>query len=94
MAGVGINVTSLRINQQSCVHELIRKQSVIDVRKGALSLTVPVVVSIWLSRVKRVPVAIFFCCARSNASTGSRTPRLSLSSTAGMLSSGDSKHQR
>jgi hypothetical protein len=42
--------------------------------KTAALFTVPVVVSIWLSSVSRVPLAIFFCPVRSRASTASLAP--------------------
>ena len=53
----------------------------------ALSRTVPVVGSIWLSTVRSVPEDSLRRISRSKASTGSRSPRRSLSSTAGRLSS-------
>ncbi|MNT41526.1 hypothetical protein D3C72_1778870 [compost metagenome] len=56
--------------------------------KTALSLTVPVVVSIWLSVVSSVPSPSWLRTWRSHACTGSFSPALSFFSTEGRLSSG------
>ena len=55
----------------------------------ALSLTVPVVGSIWLSDVSRYPVASFCFNSRSYASTGRRAPFLSLAEHLGKVVFGD-----
>src|SRR5208282_4653252 len=52
------------------------------------AFTVPVVVSIWLSTVNSVPLAIFFCAARSKASTVSFAFLCSCATTGPKLSSG------
>ena len=59
--------------------------------KTALSLTVPVVGSIWLSTVNRYPVAIFRFPSRSHASTGIFFPPFIRARSPGRLSSGMEK---
>ena len=59
--------------------------------KLARSLNVPVVVSIWLSKVVSVPVASCLTLARSNAVTGRVAPLFSRAAICGRLSSGTAK---
>ena len=55
----------------------------------------PVVVSIWLSSVSSVPLAIFFCAVRSSASTGELSPCAgSAACTALELILGDGENDR
>ena len=56
--------------------------------KTAFSFEVPVLLSIWLSRVTSIPEASFLELSRLYASTGRCTPARSFCVTAGRLSSG------
>ena len=67
------------------------KSALSSLANSARSLTVPVVVSIWLSKVRSFPVASFVFCARSQASTGTGVPDFSRATTCGRLSSGIGK---
>ena len=60
----------------------------LSLANSALSLTVPVVVSIWLSTVTSLPVASLTFWSRSHASTTIASPLASRRITRGTLSSG------
>jgi hypothetical protein len=64
----------LGIDQHAGVDELVREQGVVLVVKRAFSLMVPVVASIWLSRLSSEPSLIFCLLVRSQASTASFFP--------------------
>ena len=80
-----------RVDQQLELTNWFAKQRLVGIVEDARSLTVPVVVSIWLSTVSRVPVASLVVPVRSKAVTASAAPARIRRITAGRSSSGNVK---
>jgi hypothetical protein len=62
------------VGQQAHVDELVGEQRLVLVLERPLNFRVPVVVSIWLSRLPSTPVACSLRSPRSQASTGRLAP--------------------